>query len=104
MKEIAAVDDYFSAFEFMVVNGNDELDKLEIEKRLIKAGGLIRQSPPKVDEPDTEEENRQFLAMAGKDCGIRLTNLKKHDKFDIVNIQWLIDSESAASAQRLEPK
>lgn len=104
LKEVTAEGSFLSAYKFMVVNGSDEVDKLEIEKRIIKAGGQIRQSPPKDDETDTEEEKKQFLAVAGKDCGVRLNNLKKHDKVDIVNLQWLIDSEKASRAQSLEPK
>jgi hypothetical protein len=105
LKEVNALEDFLAAYEFMVVNGSDQVDKLEIEKRVIKAGGLIRQSPPKDDvNTGAERGERKFLAIAGKECGIRLNNLKKHDKVDIVNLQWLIDCEQASRAPSLEPK
>ena len=106
---MAPIESFLSGYELMVVNGSDELDKLEIEKRLIQAGAAIRQSPPKDDETDGEDadgpnQKKSFLVIAGKDCGIRLNNLKKFNKFDVVNLQWLLDSEKTSRAQSLEPK
>lgn len=92
----------------MVVNGSDEIDKLEIERRIIQAGGSVRQSPPRDDEESGNDESvngrKRFLAIAGKNCGIRLNNLKKHDKVDIVNLEWLLDSEATSCPQDLEPR
>lgn len=102
LQQIEASEDYLKGYEFMVVYGSDLVDKLEIEKRIIKAGGKIVQSPPKDDEEN--EEALQFLAISGKDCGIRINNLKKVDKYDIINLQWLDDCEAAHSLLPLESK
>ncbi len=76
---------------FLVLNGNDEFDKYDFEQKIISLGGKIVQSPPETD------SSGQFIAIAGKDCGIRVKNFRAMQRFDILDGQWILECEKKSS-------
>lgn len=81
----------------MVLNASDILDKVQIEQKVIQAGGRVVQSPP-------SEFSKSFLVICGKDCGIRVKNFKSLGKFDIINYTWLIECEKQGRLLPLKPQ
>lgn len=63
------------------------MDKYELEQKLLILGGKLVQSPP-------TSFDSNFIALAGKDCGIRVKNFKLLKSFDILNFQWILDCET----------
>ena len=74
--------------EVMILNGSDEFDKFELEQKVIGLGGKIVQSPPLKSDSST-----QFIAIAGKDCGMRVKNLRALKTIDIIDAQWIFECE-----------
>lgn len=79
------------------MNGSDEVEKTEFEQKVLFLGGKIVQSPP--SKPDD-----RFFAVAGKDCGLRVKNLRAMQTFDIVDGTWLLECEKKASFVNFKPK
>ena len=77
--------------EVMILNGSDELDKFELEQKVIGLGGKIVQRPPL----NSSDSSTQFIAIAGKDCGMRVKNLRALATIDIVDAQWIIECEKS---------
>jgi BRCT domain type II-containing protein len=68
---------FLEGYEVLVLNGSDAFSKAELEQKISAFGARIVQSPS-----DKQEE---FIAVAGKDCGVRVKNfkaLKTHDLLD----------------------
>lgn len=80
--------------EVMILNGSDEFDKLELEQKVIALGGKIVQSPPIIINSNSES-SAQFIAIAGKDCGMRVKNLRSLSTIDIIDAQWIIECEKS---------
>lgn len=93
----SASDCWLNGYEVMVLNGNDSLDKVEIEQKVASVGGKIVQSPP-------EENSTKFLAIAGKDCGIRVKNFKALKTIDLINFEWFSNCENESKFINLKPK
>lgn len=77
---------WLDGYEVMVLNGSDSLDKNEIEQKIASVGGKIVQSPP--------EDTTNFLAIAGKDCGIRVKNFKALKSIDLIDFEWFLECEA----------
>ena len=78
---------WLDGYEVMVLNGSDSLDKTEIEQKIASFGGKIVQSPP------PENKTANFLAIAGKDCGIRVKNFKALKSIDLIDFEWFLECE-----------
>lgn len=76
---------WLDGYEVMVLNGGDSLEKTDIEQKVANVGGKIVQSPP------VNQSN--FLAIAGKDCGIRVKNFKALKSFDLIDVDWFLECE-----------
>ena len=82
-------------YEALVLNGSDAFSKTELEQRLVALGAKIVQSPPQ------SPENERFMALAGKDCGIRVKNFKLLNNFDLLDAEvWL---DACDKLRRLPP-
>lgn len=92
-------DDITSAFlkgyEVLVLNGNDKLDKHQIEQKIISFGGKCVQSI---------SQSPQFMAVAGADCGIRVKNLKITGSVDLIKLDWLLESEKQANFEQFKTR
>lgn len=73
-------------YEVLVLNGSDAFSKAELEQRLVTLGAKIVQSPPQ----GSTTEN--FIAFAGKDCGIRVKNFKLLKNFDLIDAEIWLDA------------
>lgn len=78
--------------EIMILNGSEEFDKFELEQKVIGLGGKIVQSPPLL--VPRFSSSIRFVAIAGKDCGMRVKNLKALSTIDIIDAQWILDCEN----------
>lgn len=87
---------WLDGYEVMVLNGSDSLDKTEIEQKVANVGGKIVQSPP--------ENIEKFLAIAGKDCGIRVKNFKALNSFDLIDFDWFLECEKKSKFLDLKSK
>lgn len=88
---------WLDGYEVMILNGSDSLDKTEVEQRIAKVGGRIVQSPP-------ENFDEKFLAIAGKDCGIRVKNFKALNSFDLIDFSWFLECEKQSKLLDLKSK
>jgi NAD-dependent DNA ligase len=82
-------------YEFLVLNGNDQLDKQQIEQKIISLGGKCVQSI---------SQDAKFLAIAGADCGIRVKNLKVSGSVDLIKVDWLLECENRSSFIQFKAK
>lgn len=73
-----------NGYNILILNGSDRIDKHEFEQKAISLGAkIVQSSPPEFDS--------KFLAVAGKDCGIRVKNLKMIGSIDILKGEWLME-------------
>jgi hypothetical protein len=81
--------DIFHGREMHVVAGEAAggLDKPDLERRIVEAGGKITQAPV---------AGRTFCVISGRDDGLRLNNIRKQGNLDILRSAWLIESIEAA--------
>ena len=86
-------------YEIMIVNGSDQTDKSEFEQKAIQLGAKIVQSPP-----SGLSRERRFFAIAGKDCGIRVKNLKAMGTVDLVDCKWLVECLERGSFVPFKPR
>ena len=87
---------WLEGYEVMVLNGSDSLDKNEIEQKVASVGGKIVQSPP--------ENTSKFIAIAGKDCGIRVKNFKALKTIDLISVDWFLECEKKSKLSDLKSK
>ena len=88
---------WLEGYEVMVLNGSDSLDKNEIEQKVASVGGKIVQSPP-------ENTANKFIAIAGKDCGIRVKNFKALKTIDLISVDWFLECEKKSKLSDLKSK
>ncbi|KAK3794568.1 hypothetical protein RRG08_003717 [Elysia crispata] len=78
--------------EFCIMNGPLTLSKQELEKRVVELGGLI------VQNPDTTT-----LCVIAEKVNVRVNNLIKKNKYDIVRAEWLVRVLDAAAWIKWSP-
>lgn len=76
-----------AGYEILVLNGSDTLEKFDFEHKATVLGAKIVQSPP-------SPVGAKFLAVAGKDCGVRVKNLRAGGTVDILKGEWLLECET----------
>lgn len=74
-----------AGYEVLILNGSDFVEKFDFEHKAITLGAKIVQSPPLA--------SNNFLAVAGKDCGVRVKNLRAVGSVDILKGDWLLECE-----------
>lgn len=71
----------FQGREFCVISGTNECDKHALETSILSNGGGIVQNPT----PNT------FCVVARDEKNVRVRNLIKGGKYDIVRVDWLVE-------------
>ncbi|XP_026867629.2 DNA ligase 4 [Electrophorus electricus] len=72
--------DMFEDVEFCVMSGSDTHSKAELEKTVVRCGGIVVQNPGK----DT------YCVIAGVE-NMRVKNLIGADQYDVVGASWLLE-------------
>ncbi|XP_005097120.1 DNA ligase 4 [Aplysia californica] len=65
--------------EFCVINGPSSFPKQELEKKIVEFGGTVVQNP-----------DASTLCVIVEKVAVRVTNLIKKNKYDVVRADWLI--------------
>lgn len=77
--KITQVSQALQGKEFCIINGPPTCPKQELEKRVVELGGLI------VQNPDTTT-----LCVIVEKTNVRVNNLIKKNKYDVVRAEWLL--------------
>jgi len=80
ISKFEVVSDLFNTLEFCIINGSDEINKLEIEKLIYQYGGTTVQHP----------RDNTYAIIAGKEV-FKVKNLKSNGEWDIIHCKWIID-------------
>lgn len=94
--KVARSQNILDGTEIFVLSGEPVgLDKMDLEKKIIESGGTITQAPV---------AGKTCCVIAGREDGLRLSNIKKQGNLDICKVSWLLDSIQAGYKLPIQQK